>query len=463
MTKQLIDGAGVPQAGKSKILTALNSVAEKHKIDPAAIAGIIDMESKWDTQCVTNSYIGLTQVGPDFIASLGMQKSDFLALTAAEQIEAYGKWLDYYKFDKKVADHGMNVSAQPVERQAAVLQAMQFAPNAKKWKDAFARGDYSVRSTSAKQADALGDTSIADMESYYKSFFSKRPPSYAAGGAPMIGAAPVVLAALQVGKTMVVSGEGVYVRSSPQAGSDRNVLGELDYGAKVVLAGPAAADGYLPVVVAIDGVSQSGFLHGRYLRPEDAPKIESAIQAAVVEWVRFEKGDGVETVEPYSSYIAEYWRLLGQNNLSGKDTNWYWSAAFICFILNKAGYTRTRFDKHHSVYIHQSIQNRITNTQGDFWGYRIDEAKPQVGDLVCQWRETETTYEIAEMRSLFPSHTDIIIAVRDRAVITLGGNVANAASRGQGVSVETKTFDLDANGFLMSERRVFAIMKNQNR
>jgi hypothetical protein len=109
------------------------------------------------------------------------------------------------------------------------------------------------------------------------------------------------------------------------------------------------------------------------------------------------------------------------------------------------------------------VQNRITNTDGDFFGYRINEVKPEVGDLICQWRETKTTYEIAEMRSSFPSHTDIVIAVRPHAIITLGGNVANAASKGDGVAVETKSFDLYANGYLPSARRVFAIMKNRNR
>ena len=62
---------------------------------------------------------------------------------------------------------------------AAVLQAMQFAPNAKKWKSALSKGDMTVRSTTSPQAKVLGDTSIRDMEEYYGGFFKKRPPVYA--------------------------------------------------------------------------------------------------------------------------------------------------------------------------------------------------------------------------------------------------------------------------------------------
>jgi hypothetical protein len=71
---------------------------------------------------------------------------------------------------------------------------MQFAPNGPKWKVAFAKGDYSVRSTWSKQAHFLGDTSIADMEAYYTGFFQQNPPSYTAaapaGVARLAAAAP---------------------------------------------------------------------------------------------------------------------------------------------------------------------------------------------------------------------------------------------------------------------------------
>jgi hypothetical protein len=194
--RQLIAGASVPD--DTEILAALNTVAGAYNVDPAAIAGMIHTESLWDTRCVTGSYIGLTQVGPELPRSLNLTRDQFLDLSAAGQIQAYGKWLDYYRYLAQIAQYGMNVGNQPVARQAAVLQAMQFAPNGTKWKVAFARGDYSVPSTSSKQARFLGDTSIHDMEAYYGAFFTQYPPSYAGAAAGVAGPAarPIVEAAI---------------------------------------------------------------------------------------------------------------------------------------------------------------------------------------------------------------------------------------------------------------------------
>ena len=178
MSKQLKSGASVPMANRPKILAALNEVAGAHDVDPAAIAGMIYLESVWNTKDVTGQYIGLTQVGPEIPKKLGLTKKQFLNLSAPEQIEAYGTWLDYYKFTAKMSKHGIDVLALPLARQAAILQAMQFSPNGEKWKVALAKGDLTVKSTPSKQAKVLGDTSIGAMESYYAGFFKDRTPVY---------------------------------------------------------------------------------------------------------------------------------------------------------------------------------------------------------------------------------------------------------------------------------------------
>jgi hypothetical protein len=180
--RQLVGGASVPDRDSAEILAALNSVADDYNVDPAAIAGMIHTESVWDTRCVTGSYIGLTQVGPELPKLLKITKDQFLALSAADQIQAYGKWLGYYRYLDQIKKYGMHVGDQPLARQAAVLQAMQFAPNGAKWKTEFANGNYLVPSTSSKQAHFLGDTSIHDMEAYYGGFFKQHPPSYAEAG-----------------------------------------------------------------------------------------------------------------------------------------------------------------------------------------------------------------------------------------------------------------------------------------
>jgi hypothetical protein len=177
--RQLTGGASVPTRDNADILAALNSVAASNNVDPAAIAAMIHTESVWDPTCVSTIYIGLTQVGPEFVASLKLTKQDFLALTSAQQITIYGKWLAYYTYLQQCTKYKMNVVDQPIARQAAVLQAEQFAPNGSNWKIPYAAANYSVQSTTSKQARVLGNTSIHDMEAYYAGFFQKYPPTYA--------------------------------------------------------------------------------------------------------------------------------------------------------------------------------------------------------------------------------------------------------------------------------------------
>jgi Uncharacterized protein conserved in bacteria (DUF2272) len=260
--------------------------------------------------------------------------------------------------------------------------------------------------------------------------------------------------------TFWIAAEGLKFRSSPDNDTDANVLAELDYATSAKISGNPSANGYVKSVVSVDGVEVAGYLFAKYLRPDEAPMVERAIQEAVGEWLR---GAGVEYRQPYSNYINEMWTARGYPNLTGEDRDWYWSAAYISWILENAGYERTKFDIRHSTYIHEAIQNRVLGRDRDFWAYRINEAEPQVGDILCQWRQTETTYDEAETKSQFPGHTDIVIAVRDQAVITLGGNVANASSGSAGVSVETKTFRRSSDGLLARERNLFAIMKNRFR
>ncbi|GEM_PF-1365181 len=267
----------------------------------------------------------------------------------------------------------------------------------------------------------------------------------------------------RTGIKQYIAAEGLNFRSEPVGGTDDNIIDTLDYGDFAFVTGDLMPNGYLRATVNVDGEWVRGYLSARYLRDPEAPQIERAVQEGVDEWHRFAKGNGIETKEPYSSYINQMWKVRGYPNITGKDTDWYWSAAFISFILENAEYRRTKFDIRHSTYIHESIQNRITQADRDFWGYRITEAKPQVGDIVCQWRVTETTYEDAESRDRFSSHTDLVIAVRDRSVVTLGGNVTNSTSGDRGVTVGTKTFLLNSEGFLRDDRRVFAIMKNNYR
>jgi hypothetical protein len=285
-----------------------------------------------------------------------------------------------------------------------------------------------------------------------QSYGSAPGTQMASATANSLFAAPTVSGAAT---ELIVAAEELYFRSSPQGGTEANLLGAFDYGHRVRAIGQELANGFIQVEAQLGGVLIQGYLLARYLRAVEAPEIERAVSEAIDEWLRFDKGVGQEHREPYSSYINQMWTARGLPHITGRDREQYWSAAFISFVLENAGYLRTKFAIQHSVYIHEAIQNRFTQANRDFWAYRLSEAKPQVGDIVCGWREYRTTYEEAETDSSFPSHTDIVIGVRDRSIITIGGNVSQ--------SVETKTMALSEQGYLLPGETYFAVMKNRFR
>lgn len=203
-----------------------------------------------------------------------------------------------------------------------------------------------------------------------------------------------------------------------------------------------------------NGQGVTGFVAQTYLRRKKSEDVENLVSAAAAEWLRFRRGAGKETVEPYYQYIGEMWQARGWN-LTGKDTDWPWSAAAISFFVEKAGPAYDGFLKsiRHSDYIKDAIEKREAGEVAPFWAYRLNEQKPEIGDLVCQWRERAVDYDGARMRDRFDSHTDVIVRVEQDRIFAMGGNVGN--------SVNMSEFRLDANGKLKVEGKLFALMKNR--
>jgi hypothetical protein len=269
--------------------------------------------------------------------------------------------------------------------------------------------------------------------------------------------------------TFFVSAENLNFRKTPESNGD--IITKLHHGTRVIVDGEFKENSYVKSLVTLEGKEREGYIYSRYLRESESPKIEKLIHQVTKEWRFFKRGLGKESEDNFSDHIGEMWSSLGRKKdngetPTGKDIGWWWSAAFISWVLKNADYNNTKFSSAHSVYINEAIRNRLTkNTNADFWCYRLNEQKPKVGDIVCNWRGKEErdgiprpiTYGYAEENQWFPSHTDIVIAVRDHEIITIGGNVSD--------SVETKRYLLDENGFLVgnASNKLFAIMKNQHR
>ncbi len=173
---EAINAALTPGGGRVAPDTpAIQEVAKSHGVSPEAVHSMIMLESRGRTTAKTGSYVGLTQIGPaemKEMANAGVIPPDMTwnkikDMTAEQQIDLYGKYLDYYRFGDKLRAAGVDVSRLSKPEQAAVLQGFQFAPNNTSWIRGLAQGNLDIPTTDTPQARVLGTTSIADMTRYY--------------------------------------------------------------------------------------------------------------------------------------------------------------------------------------------------------------------------------------------------------------------------------------------------------
>jgi len=240
------------------------------------------------------------------------------------------------------------------------------------------------------------------------------------------------------------------LRSTP-AKEDGNIIRALPLAQEVDVIAGASTDRWWEVKALVGGAPLLGYVSAAFLRQPVSAAKEILISATVTEWLRFKQGNSLEDDAPYYKFVGEYWKKLGLD-LDGRDTDQPWSAAFISFVVDKANYSGFKSAAAHHHYIHDAIEKRKSKSTAPFWGFKLDEHKPQLGDMVCQWRESSVIFDRLPSGG-FKSHCDIIVEIRDNEVRAMGGNVGN--------SVSISAFQLDASGFLKPSK-VFAILRNNN-
>ena len=117
------------------------------------------------------------------------------------------------------------------------------------------------------------------------------------------------------------------------------------------------------------------------------------------------------------------------------------------------------FSAAHADYIRDAVRKRNQNdVSAPFWAFRLEEHEPQLGDLVCGWRNRRVSLDTVPDSGFFPSHCDIVAIKRVKTVQVIGGNVGN--------SVKVKSFSLDERGFLdpskQGQRSLFAVLRNES-
>ena len=166
------------------------------------------------------------------------------------------------------------------------------------------------------------------------------------------------------------------------------------------------------------------------------------------------KGYSEEQPEVYKR-VGDFWREGTGFDLDGRDREWPWSAAFISFVHEKAQ-VGSQFSRSpaHARYIRDAILKKKAGiTTAAYWGHRITERAPQVGDMVCYSRQKGVSYDKQPMR--YKSHADIVTAVRPGEIDVIGGNV--------GQSVSKRTLKTDEDGLVVDQQRNwFAVLSPQD-
>lgn len=138
--------------------------------------------------------------------------------------------------------------------------------------------------------------------------------------------------------------------------------------------------------------------------------------------------------------LDDYWKSTG-HSYNGMRTQ-PWSAAFISYVMKKSGAGKAfPYSTSHSVYIRKAIENKKNNA-GRFKGYKPEDVKVEVGDLVCYPRQAGVSYDT---KSGYDSHCDICIDVNKRknTATFIGGNVSDSVSKSTAPLTDKGKIDLD--------------------
>ena len=146
--------------------------------------------------------------------------------------------------------------------------------------------------------------------------------------------------------------------------------------------------------------------------------------------------------------LRDYWQ---QGTKTNKSDSYYintaWSAAFISYIIKKAGAgDKFKYSTLHSDYINAAKQNRKNNIKS-FQAFRKNEMPVTVGDLICYPRTEGVTYYT---NGGYFAHCDIVTEITPGKAIAMGGNVSNTVGK--------STYTLDPNN-KVTTGKVHAIIK----
>lgn len=161
-----------------------------------------------------------------------------------------------------------------------------------------------------------------------------------------------------------------------------------------------------------------------------------------------------ETDERFWQRVGDYWWDGVGRKLTGRDTDYPWSAAFVSWAFRRAGDAgRFPASASHCRYIRRAILDRRRGVEdAPLWGFRREERAPAIGDLICYARQPGVDFD--QQPAHYKSHADIVVATAPGEIVAIGGNVQN--------SVTKRRLRADAAGRLADDRQAwFAVLENR--
>ena len=185
-----------------------------------------------------------------------------------------------------------------------------------------------------------------------------------------------------------------------------------------------------------------------------APKAASLALSEMEMFGRRNNGAVIkETSNPLHDRVLEYFAFVNRGDITNAAAE-PWSAAFISFVVRRAGAEASQFPKsaNHAKYILKGLSNRIANDEGaSIVYYDLDEFAPRVGDLIG-FSRTSSVRNRADVERFLPnkffkSHTDLVIDVSPTHLTVIGGNVSN--------TIKTTKVAIDADGHVKPGQKYF--------
>lgn len=189
-----------------------------------------------------------------------------------------------------------------------------------------------------------------------------------------------------------------------------------------------------------------------------------AVNVALTEMETFARHNGTivtETQSPLRQRVLEYFRFVDRPDIVDTASE-PWSAAFISFVMDRAGASQAQFPKsqNHTKYILAGLANRMANRlDAPVVYFDTDEIVPRVGDLIGFSRtskvkdraDIEPFLHLPPKDQFFPSHTNLVIDVSPGSVTAIGGNVSQ--------TIKTATAKTDSDGKIVPSDEHFFVLR----